>query len=80
LLITKRNGKVGALVLKMRLEKKSGVIMNHKKTLDRLIQRLDGNIHPEALIHSDQGFHYTHPRFQTKKMTPDEYRNHLLTA
>jgi putative transposase len=235
----KRNGKVGALVLKMRLENKSGVIMNHKKirrimrkygliakvrqanpyrklakatqehqsmpnqlkrqfdqgepekvfltditymhygqgecgylscvkdgatrqilahylstslemtivdkTLDRLIQRLDGNVHPEAIIHSDQGVHYTHPRFQTrvkeagfqqsmsrksncwdnasmesffghmkdeldyrdsltfkelrervdnyieyyntdryqwtlKKMTPDEYRNHLLTA
>lgn len=235
----KRNGKVGALVLKMRLEHKSGVIMNHKKirrimrkyglvakirqanpyrklakatqehhtlpnqlkrqfdqgepekvfltditymhygngqcaylscvkdgatkqilahylsssleiiiverTLDRLLQRLHGNIHPEAIIHSDQGFHYTHPKFQTlvktagfqqsmsrksncwdnasmesffghmkdeleyrdsvtfqelrdrinnyieyyntdryqwtlKKMTPDEYRNHLLTA
>ncbi|MGM1023808.1 MAG: IS3 family transposase, partial [Bacillota bacterium] len=152
----KRNGKVGALVLKMCLEHKSGVIMNHKKirrimrkyglvakirqanpyrklakatqehqtlpnhlkrqfdqgepekvfltditymhygqgqcaylscvkdgaskqilahyvssslemtivdrTLDRLIQRLDGNIHPEAIIHSDQGFHYTNPR------------------
>jgi putative transposase len=27
----KCNGKVGALVLKMRLERKSGVIMNHKK-------------------------------------------------
>ncbi|WP_152382207.1 IS3 family transposase [Paenibacillus brasilensis] len=235
----KRNGKVGALVLKMCLEHKSGVIMNHKKirrimrkyglvakirqanpyrklakatqehqtlpnhlkrqfdqgepekvfltditylhygqgqcaylscvkdgaskqilahyvssslemtivdrTLDRLIQRLDGNIHPEAIIHSDQGFHYANPRFQArvkeigfqqsmsrksncwdnasmesffghmkdeleyrdsvtlqelrarineymdyyntdryqwtlKKMTPDEYRNHLLTA
>ncbi len=115
------------------------------RTLDRLIQRLDGNIHPEAIIHSDQGFHYTNPRFQArvkeigfqqsmsrksncwdnasmesffghmkdeleyrdsvtlqelrarineymdyyntdryqwtlKKMTPDEYRNHLLTA
>lgn len=22
--------------------------------------------HPEALIHSDQGFHYTHPEFQDK--------------
>lgn len=156
----KRNGKVGALVLKMRLENKSGVIMNHKKirrimrkyglvakvrqanpyrkiakatqehqtcpnllkrqfdqgvpekvfltditylhyeqgqcaylscvkdgatkqilahylstslemtivdrTLDRLIERLDGNIHPEAILHSDQGFHYTHLRFQNR--------------
>jgi putative transposase len=238
-LFDKCNGKVGALVLKMRLEKKKGVIMNHKKirrimrkyglkakirqakpyrklakatqehqtcpnllkrqfdqgepekvfltditymhygngqcaylscvkdgaskqilahylsssleltiverTLDRLIERLDGNIHPEAIIHSDQGVHYTHPSFQTrvkeagiqqsmsrkgncwdnasmesffghmkddldyrdsltfkelrervdnyieyyntdryqwtlKKMTPDEYRNHLLSA
>lgn len=116
-----------------------------EQTLDRLLQRLNGNIHPEALIHSDQGFHYTHPKFQArvkevgiqqsmsrkgncwdnasmesffghmkdeldyrdcstfqelrdciddyieyyntdryqwtlKKMTPDEYRNHLLTA
>lgn len=238
-IFNKCNGKVGALVLKMRLEKKKGVIMNHKKirrimrkyglkakirqakpyrklakatqehqtcpnllkrqfdqgepekvfltditymhyengqcaylscvkdgaskqilahylssslelkiverTLDRLIERLDGNIHPEAIIHSDQGVHYTHPSFQTrvkeagiqqsmsrkgncwdnasmesffghmkdeldyrdsltfkelrervdnyieyyntdryqwtlKKMTPDEYRNHLLSA
>jgi putative transposase len=238
-LFDKCNGKVGALVLKMRLEKKKGVIMYHKKvrrimrkyglkakirqakpyrklakatqehqtclnllkrqfdqgepekvfltditymhygngqcaylscvkdgaskqilahylsssleltiverTLDRLIERLDGNIHPEAIIHSVQGVHYTHPSFQTrvkeagiqqsmsrkgncwdnasmesffghmkddldyrdsltfkelrervdnyieyyntdryqwtlKKMTPDEYRNHLLSA
>jgi putative transposase len=116
-----------------------------ERTFERLLQRLDGNIHPEAILHSDQGFHYTHPRFQIlvqkagfkqsmsrkgncwdnasmesffghmkdemeythcqtleelqahvedymeyynsgrfqwtlKKMTPDEYRNHLLTA
>lgn len=235
----KRNGKLGALALKMRIEHKNGVIMNHKKirrimskyglvakirqanpyrklakatqehktlpnrlkrqfdqgepervfltditymhygnsqcaylscvkdgatrqilayylstslemtiveqTLDRLLQRLNGNIHPAAIIHSDQGVHYTNPRFQArvkkagfqqsmsrrsncwdnasmetffghmkdeldyrdcnsfqelrdridsyieyyntdryqwtlKKMTPDEYRNHLLTA
>jgi putative transposase len=33
-------------------------------TLERLVQRLDGNIHPGAILHSDQGMHYTHPRFQ----------------
>jgi transposase InsO family protein len=156
----KRNGKVGALVLKMRLERKSSVIMNHKKirrimrkyglvakirqanpyrklakatqehktcpnllkrqfdqgepekvfltditymhyehgqcaylscvkdgatkqilahylskslemtivdrTLINLCERLDGNIHPEAILHSDQGFHYTHLQFQKR--------------
>lgn len=31
--------------------------------LEQLIH-LDGNLHPEAMIHSDQGFHYTHPNFQ----------------
>jgi transposase InsO family protein len=25
---------------------------------------LDGNIHPEAILHSDQGMHYTHPKFR----------------
>jgi putative transposase len=115
------------------------------RTLDQLLARLGGNIHPEAILHSDQGFHYTHPDFQKmvkiagirqsmsrkgncwdnasmetffghlkdeleikscstitelrkqihtymafynsgryqwklKKMTPDEYRSHLLTA
>jgi putative transposase len=115
-------------------------------TLRQLVRNLDHNIHPEAILHSDQGMHYTHPRFQQqvkeeagfkqsmsrrgncwdnapmksffghmkdeldyedcqtieelrervdeyilmyntrryqwtlKKMTPDEYRNHLLTA
>jgi putative transposase len=34
------------------------------KTLDRLQETLGGNIHPDAIIHSDQGFHYTHPEFQ----------------
>jgi transposase InsO family protein len=115
------------------------------RTMDRLLDRLGDNIHPEAILHSDQGFHYTHPGFQArvkqagfqqsmsrkgncwdnasmesffghmkdeldyrdsvtfkelrdrvndyiedyntnryqwtlKKMTPEEYRNHLLTA
>lgn len=33
-----------------------------EQTLHRLLQRLDGSIHPEAIFHSDQGMHYTHPR------------------
>ncbi|WP_373665537.1 IS3 family transposase [Sporomusa silvacetica] len=36
------------------------------KTLDRLQETLGGNIHPDAIIHSDQGFHYTHPEFQCR--------------
>lgn len=36
------------------------------KTLDRLQETLGGNIHPDAIIHSDQGFHYTHPEFQRR--------------
>ncbi|WP_289142701.1 IS3 family transposase [uncultured Brevibacillus sp.] len=32
-----------------------------KRTLDQLIRRLDGNVHPDAIFHSDQGMHYTHP-------------------
>ncbi|WP_254777344.1 IS3 family transposase [Paenibacillus sp. cl6col] len=34
------------------------------RTLDKLLERLNGNIHPEAILHSDQGMHYTHPEFQ----------------
>ncbi|EOS53476.1 hypothetical protein C812_04027 [Paenibacillus barengoltzii G22] len=37
-----------------------------ERTLDNLIERLDGNIHPEAILHSDQGSHYTHPRFRQR--------------
>ncbi|MNC28708.1 Integrase core domain protein [compost metagenome] len=37
-----------------------------KHTLQRLMDRLGGNIHPEAILHSDQGMHYTHP--QTRKL------------
>ncbi|KIL47820.1 mobile element protein [Jeotgalibacillus campisalis] len=33
-------------------------------TLRKLKESLDGNIHPESMIHSDQGFHYTHPEYQ----------------
>lgn len=35
-------------------------------TTNKLAERLQGNIHPEAMIHSDQGFHYTHPAYQTR--------------
>jgi putative transposase len=33
-----------------------------ERTLDRLLKRLNGNIHPNAIFHSDQGMHYTHPK------------------
>lgn len=36
------------------------------KTLDNLKAALDGNIHPEAILHSDQGVHYTHPEYQLR--------------
>lgn len=36
------------------------------QTLEDLKQTLEGGIHPEALLHSDQGVHYTHPEFQKK--------------
>ncbi|KUP05726.1 transposase [Bacillus coahuilensis m2-6] len=36
------------------------------RTLNKLIHALDGNIHPEAMIHSDQGFHYTNPEYQER--------------
>ncbi|WP_135501973.1 IS3 family transposase [Planococcus koreensis] len=35
-------------------------------TLKKLKEALDGNVHPEAMIHSDQGFHYTHPEYQQR--------------
>ena len=34
------------------------------ETLEQLTNHLAGNLHPEAMIHSDQGVHYTHPEFQ----------------
>ncbi|GLI10908.1 transposase [Paenibacillus tyrfis] len=37
-----------------------------ERTLNRLLERLDGNIHPEAIFHSDQGMHYTHPKTRLK--------------
>ena len=33
-------------------------------TLKDLKRQLGETIHPDAMIHSDQGFHYTHPEFQ----------------
>lgn len=35
-------------------------------TLVKLREKLEENVHPEAMIHSDQGFHYTHPEFQKR--------------
>jgi putative transposase len=37
-----------------------------ERTLERLLARLDGNIHPDAVFHSDQGMHYTHPKIRLK--------------
>ncbi len=36
------------------------------KTPEKLKTYLEGNLHPEALIHSDQGTHYTHPEYQQR--------------
>ncbi|EFV73991.1 hypothetical protein HMPREF1013_05784, partial [Bacillus sp. 2_A_57_CT2] len=36
------------------------------KTLKKLKQAVGDHFHPEAILHSDQGFHYTHPQFQSK--------------
>ena len=36
------------------------------KTLDNLKKATNNKFHPKALLHSDQGFHYTHPLFQKK--------------
>lgn len=36
------------------------------KTLDQLKEASHNQFHPEAILHSDQGFHYTHPLFQAK--------------
>ncbi len=37
-----------------------------EKTLEELLSNMDYTIHPEAILHSDQGMHYTHPVFQNK--------------
>jgi len=36
-----------------------------QRTLKRLLDHLDGEVHPEAIFHSDQGFHYTHPEVRS---------------
>lgn len=36
------------------------------KTLNRLKEASHNQFHSEAILHSDQGFHYTHPLFQAK--------------
>lgn len=36
------------------------------RTLEKLMDSLDGNVYPGAILHSDQGFHYTHPEFQKR--------------
>nr|WP_284706778.1 IS3 family transposase [Peribacillus frigoritolerans] len=36
------------------------------RTLEKLADSLDELLHPEAMIHSDQGVHYTHPEFQRR--------------
>lgn len=34
------------------------------KTLKKLKLAVGDQFHPESILHSDQGFHYTHPKFQ----------------
>lgn len=36
------------------------------RTLEKLEEVLEGNHHPEVIIHSDQGVHYTHPAYQER--------------
>ncbi|WP_197205632.1 hypothetical protein [Cytobacillus firmus] len=35
-------------------------------TLKKLKQGVGDHFHTEAILHSEQGFHYTHPQFQSK--------------
>lgn len=35
------------------------------ETIEKLIRNKRAQLHPEAFIHSDQGVHYTSPRYQT---------------
>jgi putative transposase len=35
-------------------------------TLNKLEETLHGCVYPGAILHSDQGFHYTHPEFQKR--------------
>ena len=36
------------------------------RTLTKLESCYENQLHPEAMIHSDQGFHYTHPEYQSR--------------
>lgn len=36
------------------------------RTLKKLQEASDGDVHSEAMIHSDQGFHYTRPEYQKR--------------
>ena len=36
------------------------------RTLDKLEEALGENRHPEIILHSDQGFHYTHPEYRKR--------------
>jgi putative transposase len=36
------------------------------RTLDKLEENLDRTVHPEAILHSDQGVHYTNPTYQKR--------------
>jgi putative transposase len=36
------------------------------KTLGKLKEAMQNLFHPEAILHSNQGFHYTHPLFQKR--------------
>ena len=36
------------------------------RTLTKLESFYENQLHPEAMIHSDQGFHYTHPEYQSR--------------
>ena len=36
------------------------------RTLTKLESCYGNQLHPEAMIHSDQGFHYTHPEYQSR--------------
>jgi hypothetical protein len=36
------------------------------QTLERLKEAIQNDFHPEVILHSDQGFHYTHLFFQAK--------------
>lgn len=42
---------------------KIDIVLN---TIDNLIESIGDSLHKDALIHSDQGAHYTSPKFQSK--------------